>query len=577
MLRLIGLGVAIVLIVSGCGSNGAPTRHNDFTPLTSIEISADSPAIAAHSSTMLKVTGNFSGQFSRDITDQAVWSSDSPNVAEFITTGKPNRVTSHVPGTTILTATVGNVSNTFKLTVTSATVSALTITPVAPAVPKGLNTQFTVSGTFSDGTTQDLTFDSAWSSDTPAVATVSNDINSKGVAQALAVGTSTIRATFDGVNSTSLLTVTEVVLQSVAVIPTNPLLPANPSILSLSATSFKATGTYSDGSTADITSQAAWSSSRPEFATIATGGAATTLTPGTTIISASLAGISGTSNLKVTGGALSGISLSPANPKLTTTTLLRMTATGTFNNGSSRDITGVADWSVLDPSIATVTTPGGNLAWLNALASTPTLNPTTVSAAFKFGIVTMTGATNLTVTAPQLQSISINPTNLDLTVGTSSRFSVTATFNDATTQDVTLNSSWTSNSDATASAGNIGLAKGRVSGVAAGPVTISATYGDITVAVPITVTRRTIQSLVISGTPTVVSGNQVKFTTTANYSDGSSVDVTEDTTWSLDQPNIAILADSQNQPGQVVAVDTGSATLTASFGGQTQTMKLTVP
>jgi len=75
----------------------------------------------------------------------------------------------------------------------------------------------------------------------------------------------------------------------------------------------------------------------------------------------------------------------------------------------------------------------------------------------------------------------------------------------------------------------------------------------------------------------VVPGNQVKFIATAAYSDGSTKDVTEDTVWSIDNSFVAILADSQNQPGQVVGVDSGSATLTASFGGKTQTVTITVP
>ena len=238
----------MVLLLSGCGWNGTPTRANDFVPLTSIEITAVSPTIAAGTSTKLSVKGNFSGLFTRDITGQAVWSSDSPNVAGFITAASPNRVTGLVPGTAVLTATVGSVSATFKLTVSSATITTLTITPSAPTLAKGLNTRFTVSGAFSDSTTQDLTNDVTWSSSVPAVATVSDAAGSKGFAQALAVGTSTITATLNGKSGTTLLTVKEPVLQSIT------LSPANPSILTLSTGSFQATGHYSDGSTADAAS-----------------------------------------------------------------------------------------------------------------------------------------------------------------------------------------------------------------------------------------------------------------------------------------------------------------------------------
>ena len=568
MFRLICSGVVMLLLVAGCSTNDTPTRHNDFTPLTSIEIIAAASSIAAHTSTTLTVIGNFSGQFTRDITTEAVWSSSSPDVAAFLTPEENNRVTGLVPGAALLTATVGNVSTALNVTVTPATITALTINPAAPSVAKGLNSQFAVRGTFSDATTQDLTFDATWASSVPAVATVSDAAGSKGLAQALAVGTATISATFDGVNGATLLTVTAVALQSITVSP------ANPTLLSQSSRSFQASGLYSDGSTADITSQAVWTSADPDLVTIAANGTAKTVVPGTTSISASLQGISGSSNLKITGGSLTRIVLSPASFRLVKDTSAPMTATGSFSNGSSRDITGVVDWSVANAAIATVTTPGGNQALLNAMAVTAPATPTRVEA--KSGLVT--ADTALTVAAPQLQSLAIAPAGLELTVGSSGRFTVTATFNDGSTQDVTVNADWSSSLDTTAAVDNSGLAKGRVRGVAAsdGPVTISAGYGSKIVKAPVTVKTRTATVLTISGNPALAVGNQVRFTATATYSDGFVQDVTEDAAWTTDKSNVAALADSRNQPGQVVAVDAGSAILTAAFGGKTQTVTLTV-
>jgi hypothetical protein len=339
--------------------------------------------------------------------------------------------------------------------------------------------------------------------------------------------------------------------------------------------SFKATGNYSDGTTADISTQVAWSSSRPDFASISSGGAAKAILQGTSSISATLSGVVGTSNLKVTGGNLTGITISPAYSRLVKDTSGRLTATGTFSNGSSRDITSLVDWSVANTSIATVSTPGGNLVWLNALALTPVLTPTVISA--KSG--TLTATTNLAISAPLLQYIVISPTTQDMTAGTSIRLTVAATYNDGTTQDVTAISNWISSTETTATVGNIGLDKGRVSGVAGmnGSSTISASYGGITVRAPVNVKTRTIQDLILSGSTSVSAGNQVKYSAIVNYSDGTTKDVIEDTSWTIGTSNVAILADNQNQPGQVVAVDSGSGTLTASFGGKTKIMTVSVP
>ncbi|MGB9082372.1 MAG: hypothetical protein WCD00_13820, partial [Desulfuromonadaceae bacterium] len=155
------------------------------------------------------------------------------------------------------------------------------------------------------------------------------------------------------------------------------------------------------------------------------------------------------------------------------------------------------------------------------------------------------------------------------------------TFSDGTTQDVTTLSAWTPSNPAIATVAAGGLGTERVTGVAAGSTTISATYGGKTVLTPATVTvrSRVLQGLTISPITSAVNvGNQAQFTATAIYSDGTTVDVTKETAtvWTIDNQNVAIQADGVNQPGQVVGVDIGSANLTASFGGKTPTQTATI-
>lgn len=572
MTKLLWSGLLVLLMLSGCGYNGTPTRQNDFTPLTSIQVIPASPSvaaskkIAAKTSTRLTVIGNFSGLFTRDITDQAVWSSDTPAVAGFTSTAQPNRVSGLASGTAVLTATVSGISGNFTLTVSPATISTLALTPLAPSLPKGLNTQFTVSGVFSDTTTQDLTFDATWTSSAPAVATVGDAATNKGLAQALTVGTTTITAAFDGTNATTLMTVTEPVLQSISVSPSST------SILSLSTATFTASGSYSDGTTVDLTSLVSWTSSNTTIATIATTGTATALAQGTTSISATLSGVSGTSTLKVTGGTLTAITLSTPKTTLVKDTVARITATGTFSNGTTRDITRFVDWTTANSATATVTTPTprDNLAWLNAVALT---TGTAITA--KYG--TINTILNLVVTAPLLNSITISPDILNMTTGTSDHLSVIASYSDSTTQDVTYNTGWTTANSATATVGDLGIDKGKVTSVAAGTTNITASFGGLSAIRAVTVTTRTIKSLAISGVTTLTAGNQVKYTATATYTDNSTRDVTEKTTWTSSNQSVAILADSTNQPGQIIGVDSGSATLTATFGGISQTATITVP
>lgn len=608
MNNLIWSGLVLLLLLSGCGWDGTPTRDNDFVPLTSMEIIADTKAIrdsrtiAAKTSTKLRVKGNFSGQFTDDITDRVVWSSNATDKADFVTAADPSRVTGKSPGTATLTAAVGGLTSTFTLTVSSATISTMTISSDKTTVAKGLNTKFAVIGTFSDSSTQDLTFDAIWASSALSVATIGDIVDVivdedrvvQRVVKAIADGTAKISATFEGVGDTKELIVTEPVLLSITV--STP----NSSVLSLSSAPFKATGNFSDNTNPDITSQVTWSSSSTDIATFVPGGAGAvkTLAEGTTVITATLNNasgtpIKGTANLKVTGGNLNKIVLSKDNTiiadngniTLVKDTSVRMIATGTFSNGSNRDVSGVVEWSVANKSIANVSnTPGSNLALLNATAVTTPLIPTIVTA--KSGTAPPV-TFNLAVTAPTPQSLVINTPSgfTDLTANNSARFTATATFSDNSTQDVTLNATWASSNEAAATIGTSGLAKGQVTGKVTGNPTINATFvgaGGLTRSAPpvtIAVKTRTIQSLSISpNVSTVVSGNQVPFKALANYSDGTTnVDVTEVAAWTIDKPNVAILADNTNQPGQVVGVDTGTAILTATFDGKSATANITVP
>jgi hypothetical protein len=560
-----------LVLLSGCGWNDTPTRKNDFVPLTSIEITSAVTTIAAKTSIMLIVQGNFSGQFTRDVTDLAVWTSDSPTVATFQTAAHPNRVTGRIPGTATLMASVKGISSTVKISVSSATVSTLTISPVDPSIPKGLTANFHANGTFSDGTTQDVTFDATWNSSAPDIASVSDAADdSKGYAKALAIGSSTITATFDGKSVTSLISVTKAVITSIS------LSPANPSLLSVSTGSFKATGNYSDATSADISALATWSSSSSGVATIS-GGAAKTLTQGSTTISAALDGVSASTALKVTGGNLTGIAISPVPATVVKDVIGRLTATGTFSNGatqSTRDISGVVEWTSADPAVATISKPGGNLVWLHPRAVSQTSKITATFAA-------LMAETTIAVFAPTLLAITISPVSMELASGASGRMTVTATFDSGAVLDVTNTCEWTSDNETVATVGNSDLSKGRVKGVTDGTANIKAVYGGMTTVPAVVVSKaRTFKELIISGAASVSVGNQSIYTVTARYTDGTingTIDSTEGATFSIDNTNIALFADAQNQPGLVVAVDTGTVTLTVSFGGLTKTLMLTVP
>jgi hypothetical protein len=87
------------------------------------------------------------------------------------------------------------------------TLLSLAVTPANPTIITGWTKQFTVTGTFSDNTMQDLTTLASWSSSSQYVSTISNAAGSNGLVTSLATGTTRIAATWGGASDSTLLTV----------------------------------------------------------------------------------------------------------------------------------------------------------------------------------------------------------------------------------------------------------------------------------------------------------------------------------------------------------------------------------
>ena len=87
---------------------------------------------------------------------------------------------------------------------------------------------------------------------------------------------------------------TVVSLVSISVTPQSASIPLN------STQQLTATGTYSDNSTANITSSAVWSSTSPTIATVASNGVATAVGQGQTTIQATVGSVNGSTALNVT-------------------------------------------------------------------------------------------------------------------------------------------------------------------------------------------------------------------------------------------------------------------------------------
>jgi YD repeat-containing protein len=242
-------------------------------------------------------TAFFTDGTSADVTALAAWNSGTQTVTTISNSpGSQGLVTAISNGSSVIAATyAGMQASTLLYVHTPASVS---ITPANASIAKGGIQNFTATSTFSDGGAQDVTRVVLWSSSNLGVARVSDAPGTQGIATAVGLGTATVSITYGTLGASTTLTVTGPTPTSIAVSPPSPLLPPG------NTRQLKATENFTDGTSADVTSSATWSSSDSTIAAVSGQGLATAVADGTATITATLGTLSGSATLTVTNSQI---------------------------------------------------------------------------------------------------------------------------------------------------------------------------------------------------------------------------------------------------------------------------------
>jgi hypothetical protein len=384
----------------------------------------------------------------------------------------PNPATVTLTSTSVADATKSAAAT---ITVVVPTLKSVAVTPANPSFAAGLTQQFTATGTYTDGSTKDLTSSVTWSSSNTSVATIA----ASGLAKGVSTGTATIQAASGSIIGSTTSTISAAVLVSIAVTP------ANPSVAVGLTQQFTATGTFTDGNTQNLTNSVKWTTSNTTATTISPSGLALGLVTGSATIQAASGSITGSTTLVVTSAALSSIAVTPTTPTIAQGVTQQFTATGTYTDSSTLNLTTSVAWSSSDKSIATITTAGG-------LATGVASGDSTIQATYQG----KNGTTTLTVSSATLSSIAVTPGNASIAQGLTEQFAATGTYNDGSTHDLTTTVKWSSlNNNIATVAATSGLAKA----VAVGTATIQAAFvstGGTTTSGSTTLTVNTAQASV---------------------------------------------------------------------------------
>ena len=177
----------------------------------------------------------------------------------------------------------------------------------------------------------------------------------------------------------------------------------------------------------------------------------------------------------------------------------------------------------------------------------------------------------ITVNTPPVTTtgVVLSPKTGQLTVGDTQDFQLVENLSDGSNQDQTVNSTFTVSDSSIATIQN-----NKLTAVAPGTVTITATYGSLTDTATITVNTSpvTTTGVVLSPkTGQLTVGDTQDFQLVENLSDGSNQDQTGNTTFTVSDSSIATI-----QNNKLTAVAPGTVTVTATYGSSSDTATITV-
>ena len=488
------------------------------------------------------------------------WTSSDDNVATVSSMGLATGVSA---GEVMITATVGDVSDTAMLTVTEPppppppVVATVMVSPMEASIEEGQTQQFEAMAATADGLViPDVEF--TWTSSDDNVATVS----SMGLATGVIAGEVMITATVGEVSDSAMLTVTEPPPPPPPVVATVVVTPMEVSIEEGQTHQFEATPLTDDGMTIPG-AEFAWMSSDENVATVDSNGLATGVSAGEAVITATVDGVSDMAILTVTEPppVVATVMVSPPEASIEEGGTHRFEATALTDYGIT--IPGTEfDWTSSDDNIATVNSMG--------LASGVSVGEVMITATTgeKSGTA-MLNVTEPPPPPPVVATVMVSPSEASIEEGQTHQFEAMAVTADGMAIPK-VEFTWMSSDENVATVDS----NGQATGVSAGEVIITATSDSVSGIAMLTVTEPPPVLARIEVSPLMAEieeGNTQQFTAKGLTSDSEEIpDVSF--AWSSRNTNVATV----DAEGLTTAINAGTTMIRAMAEGITGSGSLTV-
>ncbi|QBG36190.1 Ig-like domain-containing protein [Litorilituus sediminis] len=442
-----------------------------------------------------------------------------------------------------------------------------TISPSKQNTLVGMSQQFTATAYYDDGSQDDVTEQVSWQVSDQAIASISNDNNSQGLATGNSAGTATISANLFEFTATAKLYVMDESVEQLIIIPHDKTMPIG------TEQQFTASLLLANKQTIDVTTQVTWQVDDQNIASLSDIASITAKSAGSAQLKANFNyqdnEFTAAANITVIDSVLSEIVISPVNAKLPLNSTAYFSAQAYFTDGHVEDISKQATWSVDDQAIVTIVETGAQAGYATAVE----VGTTQITAEFN----ELTGFTQVEVTSATLVDIQVSPVNRITPAGTQVAYQAHAIYSDASHYDITELAAWSSSAPEVANIQFTGALSGVAQTFTPGVTEITAHYLDKTATETLTVTEAIAESLQITPVnPSIPFASQEQFSAIATYSDETSADVSQLATWHSSNTDIAVITPQGISAGFSSTITAGETIISADFDGLSAQTELTV-
>jgi hypothetical protein len=208
LVTTLGPGSAQITAALG-GVTGSAALTVTAATVTMLQVTPPNPTLPGGLTQPFQAVAVYSDNTSQNVTTLVTWSTSDEEVAAVSNAaGSRGLVTTLLPGSALIAASFMGVTGSSVLTVTSATLTGIAVTPGSATIPRGATLPLVATGKLSDGSMVALTELCTWvSSAQTTVVAVSNVADARGLATAVGPGTASIEAHFQGQTGTATITV----------------------------------------------------------------------------------------------------------------------------------------------------------------------------------------------------------------------------------------------------------------------------------------------------------------------------------------------------------------------------------